>query len=94
MRKGSLLLTYIKVEAYLYILASQAKQVFYVRENDTSNWYVLLKGPHRGFHDFDMYDHEYSGTMVINEQILSTLEDIDENDEITYAREDCEGVFI
>ena len=32
--------------------------------------------------------------MVVNEQILSTLEDIDENDEITYAREDCDGVFI
>ena len=26
--------------------------------------------------------------------VLSTLEEIDENDEITYAREDCESVFI
>ena len=26
--------------------------------------------------------------MVANEQILTTLEDIDENDEITYARKD------
>ena len=41
-----------------FILASQAKHVFYVRENDTSNWYVLLKSPHKGFHDFDTYSQQ------------------------------------
>jgi hypothetical protein len=32
-----------------FILASQAKQVFYSRESDTSNWYVVLKTPPRSF---------------------------------------------
>ncbi|XP_010490056.1 PREDICTED: uncharacterized protein LOC104767772 [Camelina sativa] len=28
-----------------YILASQAKQVFYSREDETSSWYVVMRGP-------------------------------------------------
>ncbi|KAA0058324.1 uncharacterized protein E6C27_scaffold409G00010 [Cucumis melo var. makuwa] len=42
-----------------FILASQAKQVFYSRENETSNWYVVLKAPPRRFHDLEIYDEEY-----------------------------------
>lgn len=34
-----------------YILASQAKQVFYCREDDTSSWYVVLRGPLRRYSD-------------------------------------------
>ena len=68
--------------------------MFYVRKNDASNCYVLLKVPQIGFHNFDMYDRQYVDTMVVNEQILSTLEDIDKNTEITYARQDIEGIFI
>lgn len=30
-----------------FIRASQAKQVFYSRESETSNWYVVLKAPLR-----------------------------------------------
>jgi len=30
-----------------YILASQAKQVFYLREDDSSPWYVALRGSSR-----------------------------------------------
>lgn len=66
--------------------------MFYVRENGASHWYVLLKVAQIGFHDFDMY--KYVDTMVANEQILSTLEDIDKNTEITYARQDIESIFI
>ncbi|KAG7572280.1 Transposase Tnp1/En/Spm-like [Arabidopsis suecica] len=32
-----------------YILASQAKQVFYSRENESSSWYVAMRGPSRRF---------------------------------------------
>ncbi|KAL5856716.1 hypothetical protein ACOSQ3_004174 [Xanthoceras sorbifolium] len=43
-----------------FILASQATQVFYSRETDTSNWYVVLKAPPRGFHDLEKFDeHAY-----------------------------------
>ncbi|XP_042407063.1 uncharacterized protein LOC121996952 [Zingiber officinale] len=39
-----------------FILASQAKQVLYSRENDESNWYVLLKAPPRGIHNMDLLE--------------------------------------
>ncbi|KAA0066535.1 uncharacterized protein E6C27_scaffold25G00950 [Cucumis melo var. makuwa] len=77
-----------------FILASQAKQVFYARENDNSNWYVVLKAPPRGFHDLKMYDENYDDTLVSNENISNAVEDVDESDELTYARQDCESVFI
>ncbi|CAE6074609.1 unnamed protein product [Arabidopsis arenosa] len=32
-----------------YHLASQAKQVFYLREDDSSSWYVAMRGPSRRF---------------------------------------------
>ncbi|KAA0060272.1 uncharacterized protein E6C27_scaffold22G00390 [Cucumis melo var. makuwa] len=69
-----------------FILASQAKQVFYTRENDTSNWYVVLKAPPRGFHDLEMYDENYDDTLVSNENISNAVEDVDESDELTYAK--------
>ncbi|XP_024200276.1 uncharacterized protein LOC112203559 [Rosa chinensis] len=38
-------------ERDLFIFASQAKQVFYSRESKTSNWYVVLRAPPRGFYE-------------------------------------------
>ena len=32
-----------------FILASQAKQLFYSEDIEKSNWYVVLKAPQRGF---------------------------------------------
>ncbi|XP_024198613.2 uncharacterized protein LOC112201923 [Rosa chinensis] len=40
----------------LFIFASQAKQVFYSRESDTSNWHVVLRAPPRGFFENDSVD--------------------------------------
>lgn len=68
--------------------------MFYIREHDTSNWYVLLKAPPNGFHDTEMYGENYVDTVVSNEQFPSAIEDVEENDELTYAKQDCEGVFI
>ncbi|CAA7059754.1 unnamed protein product [Microthlaspi erraticum] len=39
-----------------YILASQAKQVFYSRESDDSNWYVVMRGPSRRYNNEDLQD--------------------------------------
>ena len=39
-----------------FILASQAKQAFYARENDLSNWYIALKASSRGC--FGLEDNE------------------------------------
>ncbi|TYJ98366.1 uncharacterized protein E5676_scaffold232G001000 [Cucumis melo var. makuwa] len=63
-----------------FILASQAKQVFYARENDTSNWYIILKAPPRGFHDLEMYVENYDDTLVSNENISNAVEDVDESE--------------
>ncbi|XP_061995536.1 uncharacterized protein LOC133713509 isoform X1 [Rosa rugosa] len=39
-----------------FIFASQAKQVFYSRESDMSNWHVVLRAPPRGFFENDCVD--------------------------------------
>lgn len=36
-----------------FIFASQAKQVFYARESDSSNWSIVQKALPRGFHDLE-----------------------------------------
>ena len=59
-----------------FILASQAKQVFYSRENETSNWYVVLKAPPRRFHDLEIYDEEYDA--FISESNSTPLKNVDE----------------
>ncbi|PRQ45894.1 putative transposase, Ptta/En/Spm, plant [Rosa chinensis] len=42
-----------------FIFASQAKQIFYSRESDTSNWHVVLKAPPRGFFENDSDESAY-----------------------------------
>ena len=76
------------------IFSLQAKQVFYAIENDTSNWYVVLKATSKGFHDLAIYDENYDDILVSNEYMHSMVEDADETNELTYARQDCEDVFI
>ena len=50
-----------------FILASHAKQVFYLRDSDTCNWEVVLKAPPRGFHDVDMYNEDtYMPSIPVN----------------------------
>ncbi|KAA0058195.1 hypothetical protein E6C27_scaffold274G005160 [Cucumis melo var. makuwa] len=60
-----------------YILASQAKQVFYARENDNSPWYIVLKAPPRGFHELDKYDENVNTSFVGDGSSLA-LDDIDD----------------
>jgi hypothetical protein len=75
-----------------YILASQAKQVFYSRENDNSNWYVVMKAPPRGFHELETDDH-VTEVSFVREDCEETDNDIDSMENISYVREDCEGIF-
>lgn len=77
-----------------FILASQAKQVFYSRETDSSNWYVLLKAPPRGYYELEMYDENED--MSSRPQHVSSLDlNIDDdNDEGSFVREDCEGILV
>ncbi|CAA2967341.1 Hypothetical predicted protein [Olea europaea subsp. europaea] len=73
-----------------FILASQAKQVFYLRENDSSNWYVVLKAPPRGFHDLEMYDENEE--VNVRNSVSLNIDDV--NEKISYVRGDCEGTLI
>ena len=51
--------------------------MFYSRENDTSNWYAVLKAPPRGFHDLEKFDeHAYmTFTPLDVSQLDSTMDD-------------------
>ena len=76
-----------------YILASQAKQVFYSREDDSSHWYVVLRAPPRGIKEFEAGDKDDDNADVSIMPPETTV-DIDEYDnEVTYLREDCEGIL-
>ncbi|XP_048605689.1 uncharacterized protein LOC125583146 [Brassica napus] len=72
-----------------YILASQAKQVFYSREDDTSCWYVVLRGPSRRYNETEEED------VNIDIGPLPSIIDMDvEIDEAHNARVDCEGIYV
>ncbi|XP_022870847.1 uncharacterized protein LOC111390092 [Olea europaea var. sylvestris] len=72
-----------------FILATQAKQVFYSRENETSSWYVALQAPSRDFHGSHMEEdtaYEITIPLDISQRNIDNLDD-DEN----YARIGVEG---
>ncbi|XP_028110958.1 uncharacterized protein LOC114309427 [Camellia sinensis] len=73
-----------------FILASHAKQVFYLRDSDTSSWEVVLKAPPRGFHDFEMNDDD--AYMPCGHVDIARLEMANSNEDECYVRTDCEGV--
>ena len=71
-----------------YIVASQTKQMFYLREDDSSTWYVSMIGPSRRFRQKEFED----GT--VNIRPLPTTVDIDVDlDEADNERSDCEGIY-
>ncbi|XP_048596310.1 uncharacterized protein LOC125578066 [Brassica napus] len=72
-----------------YILASQAKQVFYSREDESSNWYIVMKVPSRRYSKEDIQE----GTADIG--LLPSNIDMDADiDEAENARTDCEGIYV
>lgn len=72
-----------------YILASQAKQVFYSRVDDSSSWYVALRGPSRRYNDEDVEDN------VTDIGPLPSTIDMDTDVcESPHARTDCEGIYV
>ncbi|XP_059668758.1 uncharacterized protein LOC132313832 [Cornus florida] len=74
-----------------FILALQAKQVFYSREDETYNWYVVLKAPPRGFNDLESFEeNSFVSSMPLDVSRLDSNDDDDGNEE--YVRLDCEGM--
>ncbi|XP_022883480.1 uncharacterized protein LOC111400296 [Olea europaea var. sylvestris] len=74
-----------------FILTSQAKQVFYSKESDTSNWYIVLKAPPRGFHELENFDEEAYTPSTLDANALRL--DITVEDE-GYVKYDCDGIDI
>ena len=68
-----------------YILASQVRQVFYSGEDESSNWYIVMRGPSR------RYSHEDTQEGTADSGPLPSNIDIDESEN---ARSDCDGIYV
>lgn len=75
-----------------FILPSQAKQVFYSREDDNSPWYVVMRAPPRGYHELETEEEFISAQSSV--QPTDDLENQSSDDESCCVREDCEGILI
>ncbi|KAG7552219.1 Transposase-associated domain [Arabidopsis thaliana x Arabidopsis arenosa] len=71
-----------------YILASQAKQVFYSREDDSSNWFVAMRGPSRRYNE---EAEDLADVGPLPSDIDMVTEEL--SDESQNARTDCEGIY-
>ncbi|XP_056843210.1 uncharacterized protein LOC130495735 [Raphanus sativus] len=81
--------------AYLkdpFILPSQAKQVFYSREDDASNWYVVMRAPPRGYHELETEEDLGGAPLPIQE--VDDMGDEASDDDSVYVRDDCEGLLV
>ncbi|KAA0066216.1 transposase [Cucumis melo var. makuwa] len=81
-----------------FILASQAKQVFYVEDLSDVRWSVVLTPPQRDFED-RYNDDELGDTILRCEGIPNDMPDVYLNNDLdenvsTYVRSDCEGTWI
>lgn len=75
-----------------YILPSQAKQVFYSREEDSSPWYVVMRAPPRGYHELETEAEFVAAPSHIQE--VEDSENQASDDESFCARDDCEGLLV
>ncbi|KAA0046039.1 transposase [Cucumis melo var. makuwa] len=78
-----------------FILASQAKQVFYVEDPSDVRWSVVLTPPQRDFKD----RYELGDTILRCEGIPNDMPDVYLNNDLdenvsTYVWSDCEGTWI
>lgn len=74
-----------------FILASQARQIFYSRENDESSWYVVMKCPSRRYSD-EKVDDLHADVGPLPSDMDMSLEDI--SDEADDVRDDSEGIYV
>ena len=76
-----------------YILASQAKQVFYSRADESSNWYVAMRGSTRRYSAEDAESGNADvgplPVLVDMDVLADDLVDDDRN-----AQPDCEGIYV
>ncbi|KAA0054810.1 transposase [Cucumis melo var. makuwa] len=85
-------------KSFSFILASQAKQVFYVEDPSDVRWSVVLTPPQRDFED-RYNDDELGDTILRCEGIPNDMPDVDLDNDLddnisTYIKSDCEGTWI
>lgn len=78
-----------------FILASHAKQVFYVDDPIDTRWSIVLSTPNKDFDDVD----ELGDTSLEHESFSKSVPVLDINDMINddvldYVRSDCEGTWV
>ncbi|KAL5563421.1 hypothetical protein UlMin_033168 [Ulmus minor] len=74
-----------------FIMASQAKQVFYVSNPNDGRWSVVLTSKPKLYDSGDVCDNIEETSSF--SQRLPECED-DQNEDVSYVREDCEGEYI
>ncbi|KAL5551593.1 hypothetical protein UlMin_001769 [Ulmus minor] len=74
-----------------FIMASQAKQVFYVSNPNDGRWSVVLTSKPKLYDSGDVCDNIEETPSF--SQRLPECED-DQNEDVSYVREDCEGEYI
>ena len=76
-----------------FILASQARQVFYVKDQLDKRLSIVFKTPTKNYRDtYDDVDEEFS--TVIHEQNDNILPKVNLQAKDDYYRTDCEGIVI
>lgn len=81
-----------------FILASQAKQVFYVNDEFDKKWSVVLCPPYKcyldGEKDNDLYEGNsgegFLGDVLPHDELFDSIDDT----RSIYIREDCEGTWV
>ena len=81
-----------------FIMATQARQVFYVEYPSDTRWSIVLTPPQRDCEDL-LNDDELGDIMLHSQGVPSDMSninnsiDLDENIS-TYVRSDCEGIWV
>ena len=75
-----------------YIMASQAKQIFYAKEDDSSPWSVVMRAPPRGYHELESEEEFVAPPMTVPE--IDDYGNQSSDDESFCVRDDCEAVLV
>lgn len=69
--------------------------MFYSRDSEKSNWYVVLKAPPRGFYELESYEEAaYVPSITLNAFRVDLSGSDDDDNDHYYLRIDCDGVEV
>ena len=80
-----------------FILASQARQVFYVKDQLDPKWWIVLSTPLKDYTNIDNVDEALvDKSRHVIDNVLPDIDsfDIDDDSETSYFRHDGQGLFV